>query len=64
MITVNGVLIEKNELSLGMYLDANGYDRPCIAVERNGVVIRSSEYNTTLLRDGDIVEIVQFVGGG
>ena len=35
-----------------------------IAVELNQVVVRRSDWETTLLNDGDKIEIVQFVGGG
>ncbi len=35
-----------------------------IAVELNQRVIRRGEWQATLLRDGVIIEIVQFVGGG
>lgn len=35
-----------------------------IAVELNREVVRRSEWDKTLLNDGDKVEIVHFVGGG
>jgi thiamine biosynthesis protein ThiS len=35
-----------------------------IAVELNRVVLRRSDWSTTLLRDDDRIEIVHFVGGG
>jgi thiamine biosynthesis protein ThiS len=35
-----------------------------IAVELNRVVVRRSEWNNTILHDGDRIEIVHFVGGG
>lgn len=35
-----------------------------IAVELNREVVRRSDWETTLLNDGDKVEIVHFVGGG
>lgn len=35
-----------------------------IAVELNRVVIRRGEWSSTILREGDRVEIVHFVGGG
>ncbi|MBM4346444.1 MAG: sulfur carrier protein ThiS [Deltaproteobacteria bacterium] len=34
------------------------------AVERNRAVVRKKDHATTLLAAGDMVEIVQFVGGG
>jgi thiamine biosynthesis protein ThiS len=35
-----------------------------VAVERNRDIVPKREYETTLLTDGDVIEIVQFVGGG
>jgi thiamine biosynthesis protein ThiS len=35
-----------------------------VAVERNREVVRRDAYAATRLRDGDILEIVQLVGGG
>ena len=35
-----------------------------VAVEHNTVVIKRARYETTMVNDGDEVEIVNFVGGG
>jgi len=35
-----------------------------VAVEHNLIVVRRAAYDATLVRDGDQVEIVNFVGGG
>ena len=35
-----------------------------VAVELNSQVVRRKEWPNTILRDGDRVEIVHFVGGG
>ena len=35
-----------------------------VAVELNLVVLRRATYDTTMIGDGDEVEIVNFVGGG
>ena len=35
-----------------------------IAVEHNGVIVARTSWANTVLRDGDKLEIVQFVGGG
>ncbi|MCR8842797.1 sulfur carrier protein ThiS [Paenibacillus sp. SC116] len=35
-----------------------------VIVELNGNIISKSAYETTLLSDGDRIEIVHFVGGG
>jgi thiamine biosynthesis protein ThiS len=35
-----------------------------VAVEHNLVVLKRDAFGTTMVRDGDEVEIVNFVGGG
>lgn len=35
-----------------------------IAVEVNRLVVPRAEYPTTVLNDGDAVEVIHFVGGG
>ena len=35
-----------------------------VAVEVNMVIVRRTEYEQFRLNDGDVVEIVNFVGGG
>ncbi len=41
-----------------------GVDGRRVAVEVNVTIIKRSTYETTVLRDGDRVEIVHLVGGG
>jgi thiamine biosynthesis protein ThiS len=35
-----------------------------VAVERNGTVLRQAEHEKTRLAEGDVLEVVTFVGGG
>ena len=35
-----------------------------VAVERNGDVVPRAEHATTILAEGDTIEVVHFVGGG
>jgi sulfur carrier protein len=39
-------------------------DPRIVAVEHNVVVVKRQQYDATVVRDGDEVEIVRFVGGG
>ena len=64
MIIVNGRGIDKKSLCLSHWLLLNDYDRDLIAVERNGSIVKRSDYDKPVLQDGDTVEIVQFVSGG
>ena len=64
-IVVNGedreladnLLLEQLVADLHLALDR-------VAIERNGNVVRRSEWQTTVLAENDRVEIVHFVGGG
>ncbi len=64
MIRINGVNIDKNELSLMQYLEENSIMPQRIAVELNEEILPKANYDSTILKDGDVVEIVNFVGGG
>lgn len=64
MICINGKKIENNEILLSAYLEENGINPQRIAVELNGEILPKTQYSDTVLKDGDIVEIVNFVGGG
>lgn len=64
MIRINGKDTDFQEILLTTYLEENGYKRERIAVECNEKIVPKSEYDTFVLKDGDIVEIVSFVGGG
>ncbi len=65
MIKINGEPMDHAEgKSLSAYLSESGYKREMVAVERNGKIVPKSEYDDTVLRDNDEVEIVSFVGGG
>jgi sulfur carrier protein len=65
MITINGknIFLEDGYI-LAEYLKKKEYPIQRIAVEINGNIIPKSKYDTTILKDNDIIEIVSFVGGG
>lgn len=64
MIRINGVDIDKIEISLMQYLEENSISPQRIAVELNEEILSKANYADTVLKDGDVVEIVNFVGGG
>lgn len=43
---------------------AEGRDSRGVAIERNLEIVPKSEHASTILEDGDRIEVVQFVGGG
>ena len=64
MVKINGTDEEINDLTVEEYLSGTNYSRTRIAVEINGEIVPKSRYADTVLKDGDVVEIVGFVGGG
>ena len=65
MITVNGKQIQlASEMSVADYLEQNNYQIKRIAVELNEEILPKYSYSDTMLKDGDRLEGVTFVGGG
>ncbi|MCI5892794.1 MAG: sulfur carrier protein ThiS [Clostridiales bacterium] len=65
MVFVNSKEIEGIDgKSVSEMLKSLGYKTVFVAVERNGEIIPKSEYDKTVLSDGDKIEVVSFVGGG
>lgn len=64
-ITLNGDPYELPEpLSVSGLLAHLQIDPRRVAVEHNLEVVKRAAYDGTIVRDGDQVEIVNFVGGG
>jgi sulfur carrier protein len=64
-ITLNGDKYDlEAPLTVSALLAKLEIDARRVAVEHNTVVVRRAAYDATLVRDGDQVEIVNFVGGG
>ncbi len=64
MVMVNGEKMDLDGRALGEFLRGSGFGTDGVAVERNGVVVPGRELDGTVLSDGDVLEIVRFVGGG
>ena len=64
MVKVNGAEQDIAGKTVSQYLATTNYDLKRIAVELSGDIVFKSQYDTTVLIDGDHLEIVSFVGGG
>lgn len=64
MVRVNGEELDIAGKTFAEYLATTDYDLKRIAVECNGDIVPKTQYGETMLRDGDSVEVVSFVGGG
>jgi len=63
-IQVNGEHREVAAATILALVEELGLDVRKVAVERNLVIVPRSLHATTVLAEGDRVELVQFVGGG
>ena len=57
------IFIEK-EISLYELLISKNFEPSKVAVELNQKIVPKIEYETTFLKNSDILEVVWFVGGG
>ncbi|MBO5373100.1 MAG: sulfur carrier protein ThiS [Lachnospiraceae bacterium] len=64
MVKINGECLDIAGKTLTEYLITTSYDCKRIAIERNGDIVPRALYESTVLKDGDSVEVVSFVGGG
>ena len=51
-------------VSVAALLESLEIDARRVAVEHNLVIVKRAAFDQTIVRDGDRVEIVNFVGGG
>jgi thiamine biosynthesis protein ThiS len=51
-------------LAVSGLLETLGIDPRRVAVEHNLVVVKKDAYSSTVVNEGDEIEIVNFVGGG
>ena len=64
-LTVNGEPLTLDEgATVRALIDKLELTEGPVAVERNGHVVPRARHAETRLEDGDVVEIVHFVGGG
>ncbi len=63
-IRVNGIDIEFEKSTLKELLDLYRFNPSKIMVEKNGRIVDKENYATEMLKEGDVLEIARFVGGG
>ncbi|MBQ7477688.1 MAG: sulfur carrier protein ThiS [Selenomonadaceae bacterium] len=64
MLKINGQETDAAGKSISEYLLSANYEPRQIVVEINEEIIAKERYGETLLKDGDVVEIISFMGGG
>ncbi len=64
-VTLNGKRVELEDVrTIADLLRWRGLDPRLVAVEHNGEIVPRDQYEQRELRDGDVLEVVHFVGGG
>ena len=64
-VTLNGKSRStRNGIHVSELLEELDLRERLVVVERNGEIVKRDAYAGTLLEDGDVLEIVHFVGGG
>lgn len=65
MIQINGEpAADAAGKTLLTYVEETGYVPAHVAIEHNLKIIPRDEWNNVTIADGDIIEILQFMGGG
>jgi sulfur carrier protein len=64
MVKVNGEMLGMDGKTVTELLESMGLNSLKVAVELNEEIVPRAEHPATILRDGDTVEVVRFVGGG
>lgn len=65
MATINGETVPiAKSLTIADYLAEHGYDPDRVVVERNYEIVPKASFDTAVILDEDLVEILCFVGGG
>ena len=64
MVKINGEELNIAGRTVAEFLSESGYDIKRVAVELNGDILPKVQYDNAVLKNGDSVEIVSFVGGG
>jgi thiamine biosynthesis protein ThiS len=67
-IKVNGkrvsIDINSKSISIAYLFEHLKVKSATVVIEKNGIIIEKRDYDAEQVTDGDVVEIVQFVGGG
>lgn len=64
MVHINGKDVDAAGKTLKTYLAENDYEEGTFVVECNEEIIHREDYADYVLKDKDVIEIVQFMGGG
>lgn len=64
MVKINGEMLDMAGKTVTEMLAAMKVNGQRVAVELNEDIVPKASYGETVLKEGDTVEVVRFVGGG
>lgn len=64
MVIINGEKVNADGITVEQYIKSSDYNTAFIAAELNEDIVPKANYASTVLKDGDVLEVVNFVGGG
>ena len=64
MVKVNGEMMDMDGRTVAEFLEKLDTSSQRVAVEVNEEIVPRATYGEAVLKDGDSVEVVRFVGGG
>ena len=65
MIILNGKEKEfEGEVTVEDFISQLNYKKEQVAVELNEKIIPKADYSKTVVKDGDVIEVLSFMGGG
>lgn len=64
MVKINGEEQNAAGKTIAEIVTDGGYKLTQVAVERNEEIVPKAQYDAVMVQDGDVIEIVRFVGGG
>ena len=64
LVYINGCEQAANGKTVVDIINEMNIDIRTIAVELNEEIVSKADYDKTTLKDGDVLEVVSFVGGG
>ena len=64
MLKINGKSVDAAGVTIAQYLTRENFDSRKVAVEVNEEIVPKDKFADVTLQDGDVVEIIGFMGGG
>ncbi len=64
MARINGIEENVRGITIAQLLEQKGYEQRVVVVEINEDIVPKSTYDSHVIQNDDVVEIVSFVGGG